>query len=58
MANIRDLYYDEGFSTLRKLWVAEVAESKTKNCKLQTVGSTKAWLEEQDEYTLHRPVRK
>jgi len=34
-----------------------VSESKTKKGKLQSVGSTKAWLEE-DAYTLHRPVRK
>jgi len=62
MATISDLYYDEGspigFSTLRKLRAAEVAESKTKKGKPQTVGSTKAWLEEQDAYTLHRPARK
>jgi len=62
MATIRDLYYAKGspadFSTLRKLRAAEVAESKTKKGKPQTVGSTKAWLEEQDAYTLHRPVRK
>jgi len=62
MANISDLYYDEGsaagFSTLPKRWAAEVSESKTKKGKLQSVGSTKAWLEVQDSYTLHRPVRK
>ena len=60
MAIISELYYDEGgpagFSTLPKLQAAEVAE--TKKGKPQTVGSTKAWLEEQDAYTLHRPVRK
>jgi len=48
MATIKDLYYDEGspsgFSTLRKLRVAEATESK-KMGKLQTVGSTKARLE-------------
>jgi len=52
MATITDLYYDEGslavFSTLRKLRGVEVAESKTKKSKPQSVGSTKAWLEEQD----------
>jgi len=62
MATIRVLNYYEGspagFSTLRKLRAAEVAESKTKKCKPQTVGSTKAWLEGQDAYKLHRPVRK
>jgi len=62
MATICDLYYDEGspagFSMLPKLRAAEVAEWKTKKCKPQSVGSTKAWLEEQDAYTLHRPVMK
>jgi len=61
MESISDLYYDEGspagFSTLRKLRAAEVAESKTKG-KSQSVAATRAWLEEQDAYTLHRPVRK
>jgi len=61
MASISDLYYDEdspaGFSTLRKLRAAEVAESKKKG-KPQYVAATRAWLEEQDAYTLHRPVRK
>jgi len=60
MATIRDLYYDEGspagYSTLSKLRAAEVAESKTKKCIPQSVGATKAWLEEQDAYSLHRPV--
>ena len=62
MATISDLYYDEGsptgFSSLRKLRAAEVAESKTMNGKPQSVGYNKAWLEEQDAYTLHRPARK
>ena len=62
MASISDLCYDEaspaGFSTLRKLRAAEVAESKTMKGKPQSVGSTKAWLKEQDAYTLHRPVMK
>jgi len=61
MASISDLYYDEGspagFSTLRKLRAAELAESKKKG-KPQSVAATRAWLEEQDAYTLHRPVRK
>jgi len=52
MATISDLYYDEGspagVSTLRKFRVAELAESKTKKGKPQNVGSTRAWLEEQD----------
>ena len=62
MATISELYYDEGipavFSTLRKLRAAEVAESKTKKGKPQSVGSTKACLEEQDAYKLQTPVRK
>ena len=62
MATISDLYYDEGspagFSTLRKLRSAEVAESKTRKGKPQSVDSTKTLLEEQDSYTLHRQVRK
>jgi len=41
-----------------KLRAAEMAETKTKKGKPQTVCSIKAWLEEQDAYTLHRPVRK
>jgi len=45
-----------GFSTLLKLRSAEVAE--TNKGKPHLVGSTKAWLEEQDAYKLHRPVRK
>jgi len=61
MATISDLYYDEGnpagFSTLPKLRAAEAAERKLKG-KLQSVCAIKAWLEEQDVYTLHRPVRK
>jgi len=61
MANISDLYYDEGspsgFATLPKLRAAEAAERKMKG-KPQSVGAIKAWLEEQDAYTLHRPVRK
>ena len=61
MACISDLYYDEGspagFSTLRKLRAAEVAESKKKG-KPQSVAATRAWLEEQNAYKLHRPVMK
>ena len=62
MDTISDLYHDKssaaGFSTLSKLRAAEVSESKTKKGKPQSVGFTKAWLEEQDAYTLHRLVRK
>jgi len=36
----------------------KMAETKTKKGKQQSVGYTKAWLEEQNAYTLHRPVRK
>jgi len=54
MATICDLYYDEGspagFSTLRKLRAAEVAESKKGTP--QSVAAIRAWLEEQDAYTL------
>ena len=61
MASISDLYYDvgspAGFSTLRKLREAELVESKKKG-KPQSIAETRAWLEEQDAYTLHRPVRK
>ena len=35
-----------------------MAESWTKKGKPKPIGSTKAWLEEEDAYTLHRPVRK
>jgi len=62
MCTISDIYYDEGspvgFSTLPKLLSAEVAETKTKKGKPQSVGAIKAWLEEQDAYTLHSPVKK
>ena len=61
MASISDLYYDEGspagFSTLRKIRTAELAESKKKG-KPQSIADNRAWLEDQDAYTLHRPVRK
>ena len=50
------LYYDparvSAFSTLNKL---RAAAAKTKN---KNVGKIKAWLEKQDAYTLHRPVKK
>jgi len=61
VGSISDLYYDAGspagFPTLWKLRVGEVAESKKKG-KPQSVVATRAWFEEQDAYTLHRPVRK
>jgi len=44
--------------TLTKLRTAEMSESETKKGNLQPVGCTKVWLEEQDAYTLHRPVGK
>jgi len=57
MATTSSLYYDpgrpSGFSTLPKLRAA-VGRKGT----LQTVGAIRAWLEKQDAYTLHRPVRK
>jgi len=60
MVTITYLCYDEGspvvFSTLPMLRAAGMAE--TKKGKPYSVGSTKAWLEEQDAYTLHRPMRK
>ena len=60
MTTISDLYYDEGspagFSTLPRFRVAEVAE--TKKGETQSLDCTKAWLEEQDAYTLYRPVSK
>jgi len=59
MATTRSLYYDAGspigFLTLPKLWAAEATEEKGKP---QCVGAIKAWLEQQDAYKLHRPVRK
>jgi len=55
MATIIDLHYDEFspavFSNLPKLVAAEVAETKAKKCKPQSVDTIKAWLEEQDAYT-------
>ena len=52
-ATANRLYYDPArpttFSTLRKLGVA------AKNIKLDDI---RDWLEEQDAYTLHRPIRK
>ena len=52
-ATANRLYYDPArptaFSTLRKLGVA------AKNIKLDDI---RDWLEKQDAYTLHRPIRK
>ena len=62
MATLSDLFYGEnrpaGFSSLPKFRAAEVAETKTNKGKPQSIGSTKAWLEDQDAYTLHTSVRK
>jgi len=61
MATISYIFYDEVspavLSTLPRLRAAEVAETKTKKGKLQYVVATKVWLEEQDAYNLHRPLR-
>jgi len=52
------LYYEPArltaFSTLRKLGVA-VKKKKKKNIKHDDI---RDWLEKQDAYTLHRPIRK
>jgi len=54
-ATANRLYYDPArttaFSTLRKLGVA----AKKKNIKLDDI---RDWLEKQDAYTHHRPIRK
>jgi len=54
-ATANRLYYDPArptaFSILRKLGVA----AKKKNIKLDNI---RDWLEKQDAYTLHRPIRK
>jgi len=55
MGTARRLYYGSArptaFSTLRKLhvWVTK---------KKKKFGDIGAWLEKQDDYTLHRPIRK
>jgi hypothetical protein len=59
---IRKLYSNpassSGFTTLKKLYEAcKQATSKTKK-KEEAPGEIKAWLETEDSYTLHRPVRK
>ena len=60
MSNISGLYYDfarpSAFSTLRKLRLA-TAGMKGKPPP-PSADVIKAWLEKQDVYTLHRPVRK
>jgi len=57
MATTSSLYYDPtrpwGFLTLPKLRAAVGRKGRP-----QSVGSIRAWLEEHDAYTLHRPVRK
>jgi hypothetical protein len=61
---IRKLYSDpaapSAFSTLKKLHEAskQPTTSKTKKTKEKSPGELKAWLETQDSYTLHRPIRK
>jgi len=61
MTAISDLCHDAGspalFTSLPKLLAAEPAERKMKG-KPQSFGVIKAWLEEQDAYTLHRPAKK
>jgi transposase InsO family protein len=59
---IRKLYSDpaapSAFSTVKKIHEAsKQVTSKTKK-KEKSPGKIKAWLETQDSYTLHRPVRK
>ena len=47
------------FSSLHKLREAvRHAPGKQKKSKRKTPGQIKAWLERQDAYTMHRPVRK
>ena len=47
------------FSSLHKLQQAAAAKGKqTKDKKQKTPTQIKAWLDTQDAYTLHRPVRK
>jgi hypothetical protein len=66
---IRKLYSDpaapSAFSTLKKLreeskqqQQATTSKTKKKKTKEKSPGEIKAWLETQDSYTLHRPVRK
>ena len=55
---VGELYYDlrppAWYSTLGKLRRA----AKQTGVKKHTASKRKAWLEKQDSYTLHRPVRK
>ena len=61
---LRRLYYDpaepSAFSSLHKL--REAVEHATRKQittkKRKTPSQIKAWLESQDAYTMHRPVRK
>jgi len=60
---LRRLYSEpaapSAFSSLHKLREAvKRATSKQTKTKLKTPGQVKAWLETQDAYTMHRPVRK
>jgi len=57
VATISDLYYDAASPADFSNLPAEPAEMKMKR-KRPSVGAIKAWLEEKDAYTLHRPVRK
>ena len=53
---LEDVYYDPqheaAFDTLEKL------KRVAKNTGVAKPGEVKPWLEQQDAYTLHRPVRK
>jgi len=55
MSTINRLYYDvarpSAFSTLRKLQLATAGQKNSADV-------IKSWIENQDAYTLHRPVRK
>ena len=55
------LYYDParptGFSTLNKLAAAAAVKTSTTTTKLNKK-NLRAWLEKQDPYTLHRPIRR
>jgi hypothetical protein len=59
---IRKLYSDpaapSAFSTLKKLHEAIKQVTCKTMKKEKSPGETNAWLETQDSYTLHRPVRK
>jgi len=59
---IRKLYFDpskpSGFSTQQKLQNAVTRRSTSKQKQTARAADIKAWLLQQDAYTLHRPVRK